>query len=57
MYISAADYNSFEINLVSQSLAPLEVIKCNFSLKYPYIIQQTGNENIQTYKVEFVALI
>ena len=30
---------------------------CNLSLQYPYIIQQTGNENIQTYQVEVVAMI
>ena len=29
----------------------------NFSLQYPYIIQQTGNENIPTYLVEAVILI
>lgn len=28
-----------------------EVIKCNFFLKYPYIIQQPGNENSQIYWV------
>ena len=25
---------------------------CNFSLKYPYIIQQTGNKNTQTNQAE-----
>ena len=29
----------------------------NFSLNYPYIIQQTGDEKIQTYRVEFVISI
>ena len=29
----------------------------NFSLQYPFIIQQTGNENIQTYQVEAAILI
>ena len=29
----------------------------NFSLQYPYIIQQKGNENIPTYQVEAVILI
>ena len=29
----------------------------NFSLKYPNIIQQKGNENTQTYQVEVVILI
>ena len=29
----------------------------NFSLQYPYIIQETGNENTQTYQVEVVVLI
>ena len=28
-----------------------------FSLQYPYIIQQTGYENTQTYQVEVVVLI
>ena len=32
-------------------------LKSNFSLKYPYIIQQTGDENTQTYQVEVVLLI
>ena len=34
-----------------------EWLTWNFSLDYPYIIQQTGNENIQTYQVEVVILI
>ena len=29
----------------------------NFSLLYPYIIQQTGNENTGTYQAEVVFLI
>ena len=29
----------------------------NFSLQYPYIIQQTGSENTPTYQVEVVVLI
>ena len=29
----------------------------SFSLQHPYILQQTGNENIQTYQVEAVILI
>ena len=28
-----------------------------FSLQYPYIIQETGNENTQTYQGEVVVLI
>ena len=28
-----------------------------FSLQYPYIIQQTGNENIQTYQLEAPILL
>ena len=32
-------------------------LTCNFSLQYPYIIQQAGNENTLTYQVEFVVLI
>lgn len=30
---------------------------CNFSLLYPYHIQQMGNKNTQTYQVELVILI
>ena len=32
-------------------------LKSNFSQQYPYIIQETGNENAQTYQVEVVVLI
>ena len=32
-------------------------LTCNFSLKYPITILQTGNENTQTYQVEVVILI
>ena len=32
-------------------------LTCNFSLWYPYITQQTGNENTQTHQVEVVILI
>ena len=32
-------------------------LTCDFSLYYPYIIQQTRNENTQTYQVEVVILI
>ena len=32
------------------------MLTSNFSLKYPYIIQQTGNENAQTYWLEVVIL-
>ena len=32
-------------------------LTCNFSLRYPYINQQTGNENTQTYQVEVFILI
>ena len=34
-----------------------EVINKNFSLQNPYILQQTGNENIQTHQVEAAILI
>ena len=34
-----------------------KLLKSNFSLWYPYIIQQTGNKNTQTYQVEVVVLI
>ena len=29
----------------------------NFSLLYPYIIQQTGNENTQTYQVVVILAV
>ena len=32
-------------------------LTCNFSLEYPYFIQQTVNENTQTYQVEVLILI
>ena len=32
-------------------------LACNFSLQYPNIILHTGNENIQTNRVEVVILI
>ena len=32
-------------------------LTCHFSLNYLYIFQQTCYENVQTYQVEFVALI
>ena len=32
-------------------------INLNFSLQYPYFLQQTSNENIQTYPVEAAILI
>ena len=32
-------------------------LTCNFSLKYPNIIKQTGNENTQTYQVVVICLI
>ena len=34
-----------------------EVINMKLLLQYPYIIQQTGDENTQTYQVEVVNLI
>ena len=34
-----------------------KLLKSNFFLQYPYIIQQTGNKNTQTYQVEVVVLI
>ena len=36
---------------------PLNWSTFNFFLEYQYIIQQTGNENTQTYQVEVVILI
>ena len=32
-------------------------LTCNFSLEYPYFIQQIVNENTQTYQVEVLRLI
>ena len=32
-------------------------LACKFSLKYLYIVQQTGNDNTQSYQVEVVILI
>ena len=32
-------------------------LTCNFSLKYPNIIKQTGNENTQTYQLVVICLI
>ena len=32
-------------------------LTCNFSLEYPYLIQQTVSENKQTYQVEVLILI
>ena len=43
---------SYLLTLYSQKRLPY-----NFSLKYPYIIQQTVEENIQTHQVRFITLI
>ena len=32
-------------------------LTCNFSLLYPYIIKQTGNENTQSNRVEIVSTL
>ena len=32
-------------------------LTCNLSLYYPYIIQNTGNENTDSHQVEIVILI
>ena len=45
------------VNSPKLTLSLPEVIICNFSLQYLFIIQQTGNENTQTLKVEVVTLI
>ena len=45
------------VNSPRLTLSLPEVITCNFSLQSLFIIQQTGNENIQTLQVEFVTLI
>ena len=29
---------------------------CKFSLQYPYIIKQTGNEDTQMYQVEVISI-
>ena len=44
-------------DLVSLTLELPEVINMKLPLITPYIIQQTGNENIQTYQVEPAILI
>ena len=36
---------------------PQKWLTCSFPLEYPYIIQQTGNENIQTYQVKVFILV
>ena len=46
----------FEL-LLFNPLTPRSDKHKKFSLQYPYIIQQTGNVNIQTYKVEAAILI
>ena len=40
------------VNSPKLTLSLPEVIICNFSLQYLFIIQQTGNKNIQTLQVE-----
>ena len=35
--------------IVKPNPLTLKWLTCNFSLKYPHILQQTGNENTQTY--------
>ena len=45
------------VNSPKLTLSLPEVIICNFSLQSLFIIQQTGNENIQTLKAEVVTLI
>ena len=32
-------------------------LTCNFSLTYPYIIKQKGNENTQTYQLDIIIWI
>ena len=44
----------YTTTLLSSSL---KWLTCNFFLWYPYIIQQTGNANTQTYKEEAIILI
>ena len=41
----------------SKPLNPQKWFTCNFSLQYPYTIQQTGYENTQTNQEEVVILI
>ena len=41
----------------SQLFDPQKWLTCKFSLWDPYNIQQTSNENTQSYKVEVVILI
>ena len=64
-YSSYSKYNERQILYIGQGLIPavknclqrivyyvFTPLTCNFSLEYPYLIQQTVNENTQTYQVE-----
>ena len=45
------------INPTYDLLTPRSDQNVTSSLKYPHIIQQTGNENTQTYQIEVLILI
>ena len=47
-------YNFF--STIVQPFNSQKWLTCNFSLSYPYIMAQMGNENTQTYQVEVVTL-
>ena len=50
VFVQSADLEVQErVSSVSLTLKLLEVMTCNFSLPYPYIFQQTGNEKTQNY--------
>ena len=52
-----SENNFFKSVEVRWSFKSQKWFTCNFSLQYPYIIQQAGNENIQTNQVEVFILI
>ena len=45
------------VSMISQPFNSQKLLTWNFSLQYPFINQQIGNENIQTYQVEAAILI
>ena len=58
--IHSCIFGSYECRLNDSIPWPFHLQKwlpCNFSLQHPYIIQQTGNENTQTYQVKVLILI
>ena len=45
------------VSMISQPFNSQKWLTWNFSVQYPFINQQIGNENIQTYQVEAAILI